>query len=293
LFGQTETSAVVSGDSITLTFKNMPIPAIDPLYPTALYAAVYFVGASMLFKPGKKLVTIAGASYVPGQDEQSAQFVLQNLAYAYLSEVKSNLNKAQTFLDEVVKLVQDQTKAGKTIDMKQFTSLYDKAKQLFIRTQSLLFATDSSAYYYFNQAKESKKAEEVKQIFLNTYKQQIDGMQKLLIGNPFANYYLTVLSDVNQAYVSWSSELSPDTDMDQINKNGEAIIALYVKSAGTCMSYKYIGKMFRRVEQYHYAEAAKDYLAARKQYLGMQDTKNASTLQQQALKAYFLEFRGS
>ncbi len=288
LFDTVGVSATVSSNTITLSFKDMPIPAIDPLYPTSLYAAVYFVGASMLFKPGKKLVTIAGTSYVPGQDETSYQVVLQELAYAYLSQAKQNLDTAQTALQEVIKLVQDTVKDSKKVDMKKFNSLYTQVKQQFIRAQALLFATDASAYYYFEQAKESGKAEEVKKIFINSYKEQIDGMKKLLVGNPFANYYLTVLSDINQAYVSCSSELNPNTDMEQIDENNAAIISLFVKAANDCMSYKYIGTMFTHVEQYHYIGAAKNYLAARKQYLAMQDTSNADKLNEQALKAYFL-----
>lgn len=289
LFSETEISVLVAGEEISLFFKNMPIPAIDPFYPTATYAGVYFIGASTLFQPGTKLLTIAGGSYVPGQDEASAQVAFANLAYAYLLEAKIKLDGAKDTLQKLVStVVPKKDQAAQEIDIKTFMPLYNESKKMFVRAQALLFATGSSAYAYFVQAKDTQKADMVKEIFIETYKTQIDLLEQLLVGNPFSQSYMTVVSDINQGYVSWSAELNPNKDMAQINKNSEAIIALYVKAANDCMSYKYQGKMFPSVEQYHYIGAAKDYLAARKQYLSMKDTANASKLNEQAMKAYFL-----
>lgn len=282
-FKNVKISVMVAGDLLTFSIQDMPLKAITPLYPTGAYAGVYFDGAATLFQPGTKLLTISGGSYVPGQDESAADLMWQDLAYAYASEAQVKLSEGQGQLQELVKQVVEQ----QTLDVANFSTTYNRAKQNIVRAQALLFATGASAHYYFEKAKENSKTDAVKKIFLDSYKSQIDEMKKLLIGNPYANSYSIVLSDINQAYVSWSAELNPQTDVNEIESHEQAIVELFVNAAQQCFKYGYRSAMFPTFEQFHYMGAARNFLAARKQYLAMKDTTKAAGLEVEAMRAYY------
>lgn len=288
LFDKVTISLMVSGNTIVMEIQDMPIPAVTPMYPGAPYAGLYFAGASTLFAPGEKLLQIGGASYVPGQDEDAAFQMYDDLGNAYLSEAQQSLTKAQLIIEQLFAAVSKEVKAGNVIDAKNFNNQYNQAKQLYVRAQSLLMASGGSAFYYFNKAKQSGKAAEVKSIFLNSFKNQIDEYKKLLLGNPVSDTYNLVVSDINQAYLSWSSELDPKSDASLIADNEKAVVDLYVNTAQACLQYRYTQKMYPHFKQYHYMTAADNYKSASKQYQNMQDTELAGKMTDKVMEAYFL-----
>lgn len=279
-------SAMVDGANISLVLNQLPISPVVPLYDTAPYATIYFIGAAELFQPGKALVD--GGQYVPGQDEASYNTMLESIAYAYVSAAQQELSKVEAIAKGLTIKVTKSVSAKKVIDEALFMQKYNRIKQGFIAAQSLLFATGSSAYYYFNLLGETDKAETVKQLFLDSYRQQVGIMSGFLIGNPVSNIYNTVLSDLNQVYLSWCVELDPVKDAAKIAQNKKEVVELFEMTGDACMNYVYEQSMFPNLQQYHYMTAASNYEAAKQQCVTMlNDSQQASTMRNKALQAYF------
>lgn len=280
-------SAMVNGSGINFVFDELPVSPIIPFYTSAPYAAIYFIGASELFQPGTSLVD--NGQYVPGQDEASYNVMLESIAYAYVAAAHLELNNAKqiasSLFSEVTKSVQTNT----PIDQASFMKKYNKIKKGFIAAQSLLFAPSSSAYYYFNLAQQTNNAQTVKKIFLKSYSQQVGILSKFLVGNPVSNIYNTVLSDLNQVYLSWCVELDPVKDAAKIAQNKKKVVGLFETAGDACMGYIYKQAMFPNLQQYYYANAASNYEAAKQQCLSMlKDEQQASVMRNKALQAYFL-----
>lgn len=285
---KTVISASVLKDVISFVIEHMPIEAITPLYATGPYAAVYFVGAADLFAEGKNLIVVGGQEYVPGQDRASYQNMLENVAYAYLSQAQQQLSSAQVLGQLLISDLKKQISAKTLIDEDLFLKKYNRIKEIFTNAQALLFATGASAYYYFEQAQQNDLAAQVKEMLLSSYQTEIDIYQQLLIGDPVSNRYNTILSDINQAYISWSVELDPGKDDDLIAKNRTAIVTLFKVAGDSCMNTSFTQPMFPDVQQYYYMQAASNYQAASNQYASMQDQTHATDMDAKALQGYML-----
>ncbi len=285
---KTVISVSVLKDVISFVIEHMPIEAITPLYATGPYAAVYFVGAADLFAEGKDLIVVGGQEYVPGQDRASYQNMLENVAYAYLSQAQQQLSSAQALGQLLISDLKKQISTKTLIDEDLFLKKYNRIKEIFTNAQALLFATDASAYYYFEQAQQNDLAAQAKEMLLGSYQTEIDIYQQLLIGDPVSNRYNTILSDINQAYISWSVELDPGKDADLIAKNRKAIVTLFKVAGDSCMNTSFIQPMFPDVQQYYYMQAASNYQAASNQYASMQDQTSATDMNAKALQGYML-----
>lgn len=285
-WNQPKGSAMVAGTNISFVFEKLPIPPVAPLYTSAPDVASYFVGAAELFKPGTELVD--GGQYVPGQDQASYQLMLANIAYAYVVAAQRQLNTVQAIAGLLTADLKKSVKAKKTMPESDFMKKYNKIKEGFVGAQSLLFAENGSAYYYFGMAQQAENAQIVKKIFLNLYQQQVTVLSGLLIGNPVSDAYSAVLSDLNQAYLSWSVELDPTADATQINKNKAAVVQLFQTAGTACMNYAYTQTMFPNLQQYHYMTAASNYEAAKQQSVSMlNNSQQALAMRSKALQAYF------
>lgn len=281
-------NVLVSGQTISFVIQQMPISPVVPLYATGPYAAVYFVGASGLFQPGNKLITVGGAQYVPGQDQTAYQLMLNNVAYAYLSQALQLLASGQKLVQSLVGYVTKQAKANQALDTAAFMTKYNQVKEAFVRGQSLLFASGGSAYYYFEQAGQATQAAAVKKLFLDSYQTQIEIYQQLLVGNPTSNQYNMILSDMNQIYITWSAELDPVKDAAAIAQNNQAIAVMFKQAGDACMKATVTQPMFPSIQQYCYKQAAGNYQAAYLQYQSMNSNQQMAAMNTLVLQAYFL-----
>lgn len=279
-------SAKVSGTVIDFVLNELPISPVTPFYSGAPSAVEYFTGAAELFQPGTALVD--GGQYVPGQDEASYKTMLESVAYAYVISAQKKLDSAQKTATSLTANLTKSLKSKKSIDEVMFMQEYNKIKKGIISAQSLFFAEQDSAYSYFNLAQQSAKAQTVKQLFLNSYSQQVDIMSKFLVGNPVSNMYNSVLSDLNQVYLSWSVELDPEKDASKIAQNKKKVVELFETAGDACMNYAYKQTMFPNLQQYHYMTAASNYEAAKQQYISMlNDNQQGDVMRNKALQAYF------
>ncbi|MBI2352724.1 hypothetical protein HYV11_00595 [Candidatus Dependentiae bacterium] len=281
----TKISVAVTQQAIDFVIEHMPLAAIIPLYPSGPYAAIYYSLAADLFRPGSQLITIGGINYVPGQSQDEYQLMLTNIGYAYLSQAQKKLAEVQALAQELVQQCKKQIAAKVAIDEKSFLMAYNRIKQYFLNAQSLLFAQGGSAYFYFEQAKQDQLAALTKQLFLNSYKTYISLLMPLLIGNPVSDQYNLILSDLNQMYVLWSTQLDPVKDAELIEKNHLAVVYLFQVAGDACMKNSFMQPMFG-IKQYYYMQAAANYMAANNQYLSIQETQQADTMQLKALYAY-------
>lgn len=287
-FKQVSYAVLLSNNLLTIVVKNMPVPAINPMYANGPYAGMYFSGAAQLFKSGTKLITVGGTLYVPGQDDASAQLMWQDLSYAYVSQATTLLQEGQSDGTNLITMVKNQVKDNKTVDNKAFMKQFNIVKQKFVRAQALLAPGGAGAYQYFQQAKQPEKMDSVNQMYTNSYKTQIELFTQLLIGDPIANYYNAALSNINQAYITWNASLDSKKDAQQIEQNQEAIVTLYKTAAASCMDYSYTSSTFPFMQQYHYMTAAANYLSAKQAYQLRKDATNAAAMNDLAMKAYFL-----
>lgn len=279
-------AASVQGTTIHFVLEQLPVASVVPLYPAGPYAAIYFMGASQLFKPGTQLVD--GGQYVPGQDQTSYQLMLEYIAKAYISAAQKQMADAQSKAQALIADMSIQIKVKKMIDDATFMKRYNKIKEGFLGAQALLFAAESSAYYYFGLAEQTEQAAITKAIYLESYSVQINLLKQMLVGSPVSHAYNTILSDLNQAYVSWCVELDPNKDADLIIQNQQAVVALFQTAGDACMNYEYTQTMFPNMQQYHYMTAASNYEAAKQEYTSMlKDKKRAAEMRDKALQAYF------
>ena len=262
---------IASSTALNVVLKNIPIPAVVPLYVAGICAADYFIGAYSLLKPGTALLSLYGSAYVPGNDANAAQYMLLSIAYAYCNEAYNKLTNIQAQINSLVKSIGTSTQ---TLPV-NFASSYAQIKKEIVQMQSLLIATGSSAQSYFVQAGEQNLANMVQAVYLSMYPIAIDLMQKCLVGSPSSDQYNSILLDIDAQYLQWLSELNPKTDAALITQINQQIATLFANTGQICLKYSYQQPTFPGFTFIDYAGAAQNFLAAQQQYTSM---KNASQI---------------
>ncbi|MBP6892071.1 hypothetical protein KBB68_00675 [Candidatus Babeliales bacterium] len=261
-----------SANQVTILLQNWPLESLTPPCSTLSVAGTYFTAAVTLFASGSTPLTFGGQTYDPGNDESSQNLMLQHLGYVYLSAAQA-CNSQLTVLMQKFSLSMGMTTKGATVQKlpqgfsQQFTAIQNQA----ITLQALLYGSDNAAYGYFVQAGLSTIARKIKEEFLNVYKQQIAFAKKCLVGDPTTFDYQTVVTAINQAYVSWASELDQVKDVGLIAHINEQIAQMYEFAGQKCLNYSYELPSFPEISQKHYMITAQYYRSAQLQYGALQD----------------------
>jgi len=292
---------LTSATAITIVFKQMPLPAVTPLYAAGICAGDYFVGARSLFAPGAELISLYGETYVPGDDSFAANMMLQNLAYAYSCAALEKIQHAKNQMAKILKEIEGKAPkkdfsypssselivGGSIISLpKDFAARYTKIKQDLVQSQSLLVAQGSSAQAYFKQAGLTSQAQAVQDEYISLYQTSIDFMKKCLVGDPTATQYNNLLLDINTAYLQWASQLDPKSDSAQRKQINQDIVNLFILAGDQCLKTSHQEAMYPGFKQIYYENAAQNFQAAQKQYKSMQDAKMVQAMEDKMKYAF-------
>ena len=277
-----------SSNQVTVALTNWPLAALTPPCSTVSVAATYFIASATLFAPGTAALTFGGQTYDPGNDAISQSLMFQNLGYAYLSAAHASSLQLTSLMQALSKEL-GMTAKGATAQSlpsdfsQQFTAISNQA----ISLQALLYGSSSTAYEYFVQAGLPTMAHKIKEEFLNIYKQQISFAKNCLIGDPTTFDYQAIVTAINQAYVSWASELDPVKDAALIAYLNEQIAQLYELAGQKCLQYSYDLASFPGVAQKHFMIAAQYYRSAQLQYTMLKDVVKEKELELKLNDMYF------
>lgn len=276
-----------SANQVLINITNFPLEALTAPCTTLSSAGTYYAAASALFAVGTVPLNLGGQTYDPGNDVLSANLMLKNLGYVYLSAAQA-LNVQ--FLNLIQDLSQELgiTVKGATVKTlpKDFTKKFASIQNTAILMQSLLYGTNAASGF-FTQAGLISLARKIKQEFLNVYKKQIDFSKNCLIGNPTSNEYQSIVTAINRAYVSWAAALDGSKDVSLVANINTKIAELYEFAGQQCLNYSYIEPEFPHFPQIHYMVAAQYYKSALLQYQSLQDASKVEELTKQVNGMYY------
>jgi len=267
--------------------NNLVIPRVKPLFSSMATALTFFSSAELLFAPSAKAIQLGGSSYVSGNDQKLANSMLEEMVFAYLSAGLVHWNEAKALMNNISATLPKE-KTGTQVLPKDFTANLNQVNSYITRAQSMLFASDQSAYAYSLQLKNQSLTANVREILFSTYQEFITWMtEKCLIGTPYQSSYRNLIGIISNTYVDWSSWLDPQKNAAQISQNTADSIALIQKAGDACMDTSYIQSLYSGYTQQHYAAAASYYQSARQEYLKNSDATNAAAMEVKILDAYF------
>ena len=260
-----ESVTLNSSNLVTIALINWPLAALTAPCSTLSTAGTYFDASATLFAPGTTPLNFGGQTYDPGNDVASQQLMLENLGYAYLCEAyQSNVNLA-ALKQELSSLFPASAKGVSAASLPEgFSAKFNAVSNQLISLQALLYGSSSTAYGYFAQAGNAVIKKKIKEEFLNAYQQYIAFAKTCLIGDPTSFDYQTVVTAINQAYVSWAAELDPVKDVGMIANLNEQIAKLYDFAGQQCLHFSYTMPSFPEIAQKHFMVAAEYYRSARK-----------------------------
>lgn len=268
-----------SANQVTIVLQNWPLELLTPPCSTLSVAGTYFTAAATLFAPGITPLTFGGQTYDPGNDAASQNLMLQNLGYVYLSAAQQSSAQLATLMQQLSTSLGITAKGATVQTLPQdFSEQFTAIQNQVISLQALLYGSTNAASGYFVQAGMSAMASKIKEEFLNSYKQQIDFAKNCLVGDPTTFDYQTVVTAINQAYVSWASELDPVKDVGLIAHINEQIAQLYELAGQKCLNFSYTIPSFPDIAQKHYMVAAQYYRSAQLQYGVLEDAVKEKAL---------------
>ncbi len=277
-----------SSNQVNVALTNWPLDPLVALCSTLSSAATYFGASADLFAPGTVPLTFGAATYDPGNDIASQNLMLQNLGYAYLCAAQHSSVQLAKLKKQISTSLGMTAQGATAVNLPQnFSAQFNAVANQVISLQALLYGSANAASGYFAQAGNVVMAKKIKDEFLNLYQQQIEFSKKCLIGDPTNFDYQTVVTVINQAYVSWASELDPVKDVGQIANINEQIAKLYEFAGQKCLSFSYTIPSFPDVSQKHFMVAAQYYRSAQLQYKILKDTIQEKLLAAKLNDMYF------
>lgn len=275
---------MTSTTAVTINLNNFPLSPVVPICSTLSSAGTYYSSAALLFAPGASNFTFGGNTYVPGNDATSANLMLQNMGYAYLSQAQSEMAQAQALMTQVIASLGSASSPLTQSIPSGFSDQFNKILNLCISAQALLFGSSTSANGYFSQAGLTSLATVSQQEYLKIYQQQIDFGKQCLVGDPTGNDYRYVVSSLNNIYVNWAAELTDPVKIAKINTD---IAKLYETAGKKALNFKYEQPEFPGIKQIHYMVAAQYYCSVQAQYNYLNNSAKVAELTIKLNKMYY------
>lgn len=269
----------------TVEVSNISISVITPLCVGLTTVVNYLDSAYSLLLSGTAPIQVAGMQYVPGNRPAAANIVNSLLIDAYVSQAYVHYLKASQAMQEVLKIIASSKKLPEN-----FITTFGQVNSDIIRTQTLLYASDYSAYEYAQKNSDPAKLVQVKELFFGLYSEFIDWMKQCLALQDAASVeYMLLMEKINDAYTSWQSMLDPKKDIAQIQKMNQDVITLCMNAVNSCLNTTYQQAMFPGVTLYHYAKAETYLTLAKSKYnLDPALMSQVQEIEQRILKIYFL-----
>jgi hypothetical protein len=279
-------SATLNSDnSLMVNLGSFPLALVTPLCSTLSSVATFYTSAATLFASGTNYTTFGGQSYYPGDDAVLQKMMWQQLGTIYqlqADKLKTEATAKMTSLKQQLHLGKKML-AVKTLPS-DFLQNLTTLKNLFLTIQALLYFPEQSAYAYFMQAGMTSQAAAVKKDFLDLYQAQIDFEKECLVGDPTDQGYLTLVSFINKAYVSWASQINDQAEIATINQK---IADLYEFAGKQSLNFSYTDLEFPGYSQTHFMLASQYFQSALRQYQLLNNSAKVTALQSTLHQMYY------
>lgn len=282
----TYTLSIAADSQITITAHALQIPALHPWYSNAPYANMYFAAAQALYKPGTTAIGGGAATFAPGNDPVAAAIMQQYMNNCLLATAYTHAQQAQKDSAALQTQIAAAQKAKQEITLAQYMPLYTTIKNKYQTAFAALTDSSSGALAVYTKQGLSAQATQVQTYVLQLYQSYISLVNSLLIGDPTASAYTTLLYDLNISYTA-QKKIDPTTTAAM----NSAIAALFTKAGDACMNYM-SGQLSAELTKaaplatYEYAQAIPNYIAACEQYTKMNDAANMALAEKAKYRAY-------